>query len=174
MFEKDKEILLVDLKDSPLKKIKKFKGHKKPYLHRAFSVYLIKDNKILIQKRSKKKYHSKGLWANACCSHPITENIIKEANQRLSEELGITEKIEMKELFNFIYFAQLKNVYEYEFDHVLLGEYGGEINPNEDEVEDYKWIEISELEKELVKNPKIFAPWFLISAPIFLDKIKNS
>ena len=80
----------------------------------------------------------------------------------------------MKELFNFIYFAQLKNVYEYEFDHVLLGEYGGEINPNEDEVEDYKWIEISELEKELVKNPKIFAPWFLISAPIFLDKIKNS
>ncbi|MCI6542519.1 MAG: isopentenyl-diphosphate delta-isomerase [Firmicutes bacterium] len=173
MSENNKEILLVDLNDNPIGKMKKLDGHKKPFLHRAFSIYLINGNKVLIQKRSIKKYHSGGLWANACCSHPISEDIISEANKRLEEELGITAKIKLKNLFDFVYYAQLGTVFEYEFDYVLLGKYDGHINLNTEEVEDFEWIEISKLEKELIEKPEKFAPWFLISAPNVIKKIKN-
>ena len=73
-------LVKVDIFDNQLGVISKTDAHKSPILHRAFSVFLYNDNKeILIQKRAENKYHSTGLWANACCSHPQKdENIIQK------------------------------------------------------------------------------------------------
>lgn len=168
-----KEVLIVNLNDKPIKKVEKLFAHEKPLLHRAFSVFIINENKMLIQKRAKTKYHSPSLWANACCSHPLTNDILKEASLRLQEELGIIQPISLEELFSFVYFANLGNVCEYELDHVLLGNYNGKIKINLDEAEKFEWIEISKLEKQLEKNPRKFAPWFLICAPKVINIIKN-
>lgn len=168
-----KEVLVVDLNDNPIKKVEKLSAHKKPILHRAFSVFLIDGSKILIQKRAKTKYHSPSLWANACCSHPLTADISFEANLRLKEELGISKTIPLEELFSFVYFANLGAIFEYELDHVLLGNYSGKISINPEEAEKFEWIEISKLEKQLETNPKKFAPWFLICAPKVIEIIKN-
>ena len=54
---------------------------------------------------------------------------------------------------------------EYEFDHVIVGEYEGEIVPNPEEIQDYRWISYEELERELIDDPKKFSAWFLIAAP---------
>ena len=166
-------VLSVDLNDVPIKKIEKLSAHEKPTLHRAFSVFLLSGNKILIQRRAKTKYHSPSLWANACCSHPLSENIISEAKTRLSQELGIEEEVNLKEAFSFIYFFILKNLFEYEFDHVLVGNYSGEIKLNPNEADKFRWVEIEKLKRELVKNPKKFAPWFLICAPMLIKKLAN-
>ena len=107
-----KKVILVDLNDNPIGKMEKLEAHTLPNLHRAFSIFLIDGNKILIQKRAKTKYHSAGLWANACCSHPETNNIFEDAQKRLFEELGISEKIDLKEINSFIYFAKLESLYE--------------------------------------------------------------
>ena len=170
--EKNKKVLLVDINDNSIKKMSKLTAHITPNLHRAFSVFIFNKNKMLIQQRASSKYHSPLLWANACCSHPLTDNIVNEANIRLKEELGINKKIILKELFSFIYYANLGNIYEYELDHVLVGEYSESINYNIDEVKNYEWINIDELKKQLVNNPTKFAPWFLISAP-FVLKLLN-
>lgn len=45
---------------------------------------------MLIQKRAKEKYHSGGLWSNACCGHQITQDLLYEAQKRLFEELDTT------------------------------------------------------------------------------------
>lgn len=173
MNKEKKSVLLVDLADNPIKQIEKLKAHKRPILHRAFSVFLYNENKILIQRRAKTKYHSPSLWANACCSHPITNDIISEANVRLKEELGIKEKVELKPLFSFVYYAKLENVYEYELDHVLVGNYCGKIKLNKTEADKFKWVEVRTLEKLLVSKPNVFAPWFLICAPRVIKHLKK-
>ena len=169
-----KKVIHVDLNDNEIFKKEKLSAHIEPVLHRAFSIFLVNKNKILIQKRAKTKYHSAGLWANACCSHPETNNIFEEAQSRLFEELGITEKINLKEIYSFIYFAKLENLYEYELDHVLVGNYSGNVEINKEEAEEYMWITIENLEKELIESPKKFAPWFLICAPNVIKYLKNN
>ena len=117
-----KKVVLVDINNNPIGEMEKLSAHKKPILHRAFSVFLKnKKGEILIQKRADNKYHSGGLWANACCSHPedVNKSTLQSASERLIEELNI-EGVELKELFSFIYLAKYKeDLFEYEYDTVL-------------------------------------------------------
>ena len=73
-----------------LKPLEKLEVHKRGLRHKAVSVFLISDNNVLIQKRASMKYHTPGLWANTCCTHPLWSEDPKEcAHRRLKEELGI-------------------------------------------------------------------------------------
>lgn len=160
------EIVCVDIFDNELKIVTKEQAHVKPILHRAFSVFLVNDKKeILIQKRAYNKYHSGGLWANACCSHPKSkEDVLISAQNRLMEELNIS--CNLKELFTFTYLNKFNDaLFEYELDHVLLGEYKGEVVLNEEEAIEYRWVGLKELSNELLNEPNKFASWFLICAP---------
>ena len=89
MTERLNDLILVDCYDRPIGTAGKAEAHAAPLLHRAFSVFLINDNgELLLQKRAAGKYHSGGLWANACCSHPrVGEESIPSAEARLTEEL---------------------------------------------------------------------------------------
>jgi isopentenyl-diphosphate delta-isomerase len=50
----------------------KMEAHEKGVLHRAFSIFIFnRYGDMLLQQRAVDKYHSGGLWTNACCSHPI-------------------------------------------------------------------------------------------------------
>ena len=64
------ELILVDIFDQPVGSAGKAETHRKGLLHRAFSVFLLHGDQMLIQQRALHKYHSGGLWSNACCSHP--------------------------------------------------------------------------------------------------------
>lgn len=169
-----KQVVLVDVLNNPIGSMDKLSAHKKPCLHRAFSVFLINDNnEILIQKRAENKYHSGGKWANACCSHPQkeTDNIISSATQRLDEELGISG-VELKQLFDFVYFAQFnETLFEYEYDSVLIGKYNGEIILDKEEASEYKWVSKSWLVQDMTKNPSKYAVWFLSCASKVLSLI---
>lgn len=169
------EIVCVDVFDNELGVITKEQAHLKPILHRAFSVFLINNKKeILIQKRAENKYHSGGLWANACCSHPKSqEDVLISAEHRLVEELNVSANL--KELFTFIYLHKFNdNLYEYELDHVLLGKYSGNIVLNLEEASEYRWISINDLANELLNEPQKFASWFLICAPKVIKHLLNS
>ena len=128
----DNELILVDVFDREIGCIPKETAHRHPYLHRAFSIFLYHEQKLLLQKRAAEKYHSGGLWANACCSHPRWGEKLAEACQRrLQEELGIV--CPLQELTSFVYLHQFgPKLYEYEYDHILLGQYAGplQVNPH--------------------------------------------
>ena len=65
-------VILVDKNDNQIGTMEKMEAHKKALLHRAISVFIYNSKgEILIQRRALNKYHSSGLWANACCSHPF-------------------------------------------------------------------------------------------------------
>jgi isopentenyl-diphosphate delta-isomerase len=146
-------LVLVDEQDNAVGTMEKMEVHQKALLHRAFSVFIFNSNgEMLLQRRALSKYHSGGLWTNACCSHPNTaETPVQAAQRRLFEELGFVTDVEV--VFDFIYKAELDNeLTEYEFDHVLVGNYDGKIDINLSEVGDYCYRSIDDIRNEFSKS----------------------
>ena len=84
-------LILVNYRDEQIGQGYKLEVHQKGLLHRAFSVFLYDGNRLLLQKRAAGKYHSAGLWANTCCSHPrVGEELEDAISRRLLEEAGIS------------------------------------------------------------------------------------
>lgn len=170
----DDTLVLVDLFDNEIGKASKKEVHEKGLLHRAFSVFIVNDGRMLIQKRNRNKYHSGGLWTNACCSHPRYGELLDEAViRRIKEELGITTQFD--KAFRFVYRSTFKNgITEYEYDHVFISDYNGNIEPDEDEIEEYKWVGLEELADDLVNYPDKYTAWFQIAAPKVLELVYES
>jgi isopentenyl-diphosphate delta-isomerase len=172
----NENIVIVDIFDNEIGYGEKLETHVREKLHRAFSLFIVRENKILIQKRAEDKYHSGGLWANSCCSHHrYGKDFDTSVRERVKEELGIdSEKFDYKELFTFIYYAKFDKLAEYEYDHVLISDYSGEITPNESEMSEIRWIDVETLKKELEDEPQKFSSWFLICAPKVIEYVKNN
>lgn len=157
-------VILVDENDNAVGQMEKMQAHYKGTLHRAFSVFL-HDGKgnVLLQRRALSKYHSGGLWTNACCSHPREgENVIEAAHRRLMEELGVDCPV--KEVSTFIYRAELdKDMIEHELDHVLTGQiHVNEFPLNPKEVDSVDWMAFDHLVDDIKENPSKYTVWFQI------------
>ncbi len=157
---------LVNKKDEVVGTEEKIKAHEKALLHRAFSVFVFnKKKELLIQRRALTKYHCPGIWANTCCSHPfLGEDIAEASHRRLQEEFGFDVK-KFKYIGKFIYRAEFDNgLTEHELDHVLTAEACEEIilNPNKEEICDYRWISIADLKKDISVNSEKYSPWLKI------------
>jgi isopentenyl-diphosphate delta-isomerase len=154
-------IILVDEHDNAIGTMEKMEAHRKGVLHRAFSVLLFNSNgEVLLQKRSKNKYHTAGLWTNTCCSHPLPHESIKDATRRrLKHEMGID--IQPQFAFKFIYRIDLEgDLIEHEFDHVFLGTYDGIPVINKEEVEEWKFMNLNSLRTDMEQYPESYTPWF--------------
>ncbi len=154
-------VVLVDPMGREIGTEEKLKAHREGKLHRAFSIFIFNTlGELLLQKRSETKYHSGGLWTNTCCSHPrLGESHYWEARRRLNEEMGFD--CELTELFSFIYHAKLENnLFEHELDHVFVGRYDGQPVPNPDEADDWKWMDIEKLKRDVGENPEHYTYWF--------------
>lgn len=161
------EVILVNTQDEPLGTMEKMEAHRKALLHRAFSIFIFDRNgKMLLQQRAATKYHSPGLWTNACCSHPRPgETELQAGLRRLQEELGFVTPIE--KAFHFTYRADFDNgLTEHEFDHVFTGFYEGPMDLNPAEVSAITWKSMHEIEADLQQQPGRFTAWFAIAFPL--------
>lgn len=120
---------------------------------------------MLLQQRALNKYHSGGLWTNACCSHPRPGEETKDAAlRRLKEEMGF--KTEIEKVFDFVYKAEFDNgLTEYEFDHVFTGEYEGPIDFNKEEVKDCCYKPMEEIKDSLKIHSDRYTAWFQLAFP---------
>lgn len=160
---KEEQVVLVDEKNKALGLMPKLEAHEKGILHRAFSVFIFNDrNQLMLQQRAAHKYHSPLLWTNTCCSHQREgESNLVAGKRRLFEEMGFS--VELKEVFSFVYKAPFDNgLIEHELDFVLLGYFNGEPNINKDEVEDWKWMSLEEVKKDIEQCPQLYTVWFKI------------
>jgi len=161
------EVILVNESDEPLGVMEKMEVHRKALLHRAFSVFIFNSQgKMLLQQRAQQKYHSAGLWTNACCSHPRPgEDTREAANRRLQEELGFTA--DLKKIFEFTYRSEFDNgLTEFEFDHVFAGIHDQAPAPNREEVSDYCFRSLDEIRKDLAADPGKYTAWFHLAFPM--------
>jgi isopentenyl-diphosphate Delta-isomerase len=156
-------VVLVDENDAPLGTMEKMEAHEKGVLHRAFSVFIFNSiGEMLLQQRAFSKYHSGGLWTNACCSHPREgEATIDAAHRRLQEEMGFD--CEIKKAFDFIYKKELdQGLTEHEFDHVFIGEFEEGFHFNPDEVSAAVYKPVQEVLEEVAQTPEKYTEWFKI------------
>ncbi len=169
-----RELILVDENDAVVGYGEKMKTHEEGALHRAFSLFVLNDDdQLLLQRRALEKYHSGGLWANTCCSHPYRgEDIGQTIHERLQEEMGFD--CELQPLFTFIYRAELDNgMTEHEFDHVFIGRYNEPPAPNPDEVCEWKWMPLDGLREEMERSPHTYAYWLRAAYPRFLEEYRK-
>jgi isopentenyl-diphosphate delta-isomerase len=120
---------------------------------------------MLMQQRAIHKYHSGGLWTNACCSHPEPgEDTAMAAGKRLREEMGF--EIPVAKIFDFVYKATFDNgLTEYEFDHVFVGEYEGVVNYDKEEVMDVCYQSMPGISHSLKGHPEKYTAWFHLAFP---------
>jgi len=178
MKQNSEYVILVDENDHPTGSEEKLKAHQDGLCHRAFSVFVFymaeKEIEILLQQRQFGKYHSGGLWTNACCSHPKPdEDTILAGERRLFEELGI--QIKLKDVGGFHYIAKFENgLTENEMDHVLIGfSQNKTVDINPQEVNAVVWMPISELLQDLIDHPKKYTAWFAPALEIALMNLQE-
>ncbi len=159
-------VILVNEFDMETGIMDKLSAHQTGELHRAFSIFIFNTKgELLLQQRAEEKYHSPGLWSNTCCSHPRPGEITEEAcNRRLMEEMGMICQLSFG--FSFIYKFEFPNgLTEHEFDHVYFGKTTDLPDLNRNEVKDWKYISLSDLEQEISINPENYTAWLKICMP---------
>lgn len=151
--------------DGTLVPVDKLHAHEAAIKHKAVSVFVVWDGQILLQRRALSKYHTPGLWANTCCTHPLWgETSLDCANRRLKEELGVSG-LAPKYKHTLEYKADVGNgLTEHEVVDVFVAEWieGTPIDPNPSEVSDASWSKIGALASDLEKEPGRFTPWLHI------------
>lgn len=155
------QIALVDTNDNIIGYGDKQQVHIDGILHRAFSILICNGKgEMLIHQRALNKYHSPGLWTNACCSH-LTEGEQMETviYDRLQHEMGFS--CPLKHLFTFHYRVEFDNgLIENEIDWVYLGRFDGIPSPNPHEVANWEWVDIRFLLNDIEKNQGSYTYWF--------------
>lgn len=155
-------VILVDALDRELGTMDKLEAHQKGLLHRAISVFVFNEkNEMLLQRRALEKYHSAGLWTNACCSHPRPGESAQEAAiRRAQEEIGLSLQeltLETKYLYQCVFENGLT---EYELDYLFVTTSSLQPLPDASEVMDWRWVTKENLQKELNHHPSQFTFWF--------------
>lgn len=168
------KILIPAWVDGVLTPVEKLEVHQRGLRHKAVSVFVLRGSDVLLQRRALTKYHTPGLWANACCTHPQWEEEAEHcAVRRLYEELGIVlANPEFRKTLE--YRADVGNgLSEHEVVELFIAQIDGEvpIKPNPDEVMDYEWVDYTELQQRISKNPDLFTPWLRIYMADFAESI---
>ncbi|MBQ6395926.1 MAG: isopentenyl-diphosphate Delta-isomerase [Atopobiaceae bacterium] len=172
------ELVLVDEHDQEVGTATKERVHLEGLLHRAFSVVLWREGndgvELLLSRRAEGKYHSAGLWANSCCSHPRSdEELLDAADRRVREELGCGVR-GLEEIGSFVYRVEFDNgLVEHEFDHVLVGRCVGALSPDPSEASAVRWMEAGRLAEELEREPERFCAWAPRVLRIAMDRLRD-
>jgi isopentenyl-diphosphate delta-isomerase len=166
------QVVLVNENDKQIGLMPKLEAHEKGVLHRAFSVFIFNSKgEMLLQQRAFGKYHSEGLWSNTCCSHPFPgEATHKAAARRLDEEMGIVTDLHF--LYAFQYHANLENgLTENEYDHVFWGVSDAQPVIDSTEVHHYKYLQVDDIQADMLKNPDNYTEWFKICLSDVIAKL---
>ncbi|SHH62022.1 isopentenyl-diphosphate Delta-isomerase [Marivita hallyeonensis] len=157
-----------------LSPVEKLDAHIRGLKHKAISVFVLKGDEVLIQRRAMGKYHTPGLWANTCCTHPNwEESSINCAQRRLREELGI-EGLNLEYRDRVEYRADVGGgLIEHEVVDVFVAKVdkAPEINLNPDEVMATRWVRYADLIDEVVNDPSRFTPWLRIYLDTYASQI---
>ena len=135
-------------RDGTLAPVEKLQVHRLGLKHKAVSVFVLNRGRVLIQQRARGKYHTPGLWANTCCTHPDWDETSADcAMRRLHEELGISgiypsfrDRVEYRaEVGGGLTEHEVVDIFVANAPDTL------DIAPNPDEVMATRWVDLYEL-----------------------------
>lgn len=148
-----------------LQPVEKLAAHQRGLKHMAVSVFVVSADGILIQQRAMGKYHTPGLWANTCCTHPEWGEAASVcALRRLDEELGI-KGLRPNYRGQVEYRADVGDgMIEHEVVEVFVATAPSSLplDPDPDEVMATRWVSADQLRQMIGDEPARFTPWLRI------------
>ncbi len=165
-FQTQKEVITAIDTNGELYPINKWDAHVRNVPHLAVSIFLFNRGRMLLQQRADSKYHSGGLWANTCCSHPRWNESLQDcAHRRLFEEVGC-QNIELSVFGKIAYEAYVGGtLYENEIAHCFVGYVDDDTLPtlfNRDEVQAVRWHDMPSLRTDIQDNSSAYSKWIRI------------
>lgn len=167
-------ILIPAWTNGTLSPVEKLKVHQDGLRHKAVSIFVIAQGKLLLQQRAYEKYHTPGLWTNTCCTHPHwEEDPATCAKRRLVEELNLeTDYLTHRGTIEYradvgggLFEHEVVDLFTVSFDAPF------EVTPNPHEVYDTKWAALETLQQEVDTHPSHYTPWFRIYVHEHLNAI---
>lgn len=151
--------------DGILTPVEKLEVHRRGLRHLAISVFVMQGDKTLLQRRALGKYHTPGLWANTCCTHPRWGEAPEAcAARRLEEELGITG-LALRRAGGIEYRADVgQGLIEHEVVDLFVAQAPQDLTLrlNPSEVMDTAWVSLPDLTRSVQAQPHRFTPWLRI------------
>jgi len=151
--------------DGTLQPVEKLHAHIAGLRHKAVSVFVMCDDAILLQRRALGKYHTPGLWANTCCTHPHwEEDPTTCAARRLTQEMGISG-LDLVHRGVIEYRADVGgDMIEHEVVDLFTAQATRDLPMalNPDEVSEAAWVSIADLRQHVAADPNRFTPWLRI------------
>lgn len=148
-----------------LQPAEKLEVHRKGWPHPAVSVFVNCGEDTLLQRRAKGKYHTPGLWSNACCTHPQWGESAQDcAARRLREELGL-EARGLVHCGQASYRANVgTDLVENEIVEIFALDLAERpvLMPHPEEVAETGWMSYSDLRARIGSRPQDFTPWLAI------------
>lgn len=133
-------------------------------LHLGFSCYLFnRQGKFLLTRRALSKKVWPGVWTNSVCGHPSPGESNEAAVARRAEyELGLDRLTDLELILgDYRYRTPPYNgIVENEVCPVFFGLVDKEPQPNPDEVEEFKWVDWTSVERLIDNDPQKYSYWF--------------
>ena len=135
-------------------------------LHLAFSCHLFDSQcRTLLTRRALSKLTWPGVWTNSFCGHPAPGESFEEAIiRRAAVELNITVTNIQPALPDFRYQAtDASEIVENEICPVFTAVYESDapLTPNAEEVCDWAWTDVVDVEEAVTATPFAFSPWLV-------------
>lgn len=136
-------------------------------LHLAFSCYLVDgEGRVLLTRRALGKRSWPGVWTNSFCGHPRPgENLVDAVSRHGRGELGLEPEAIRPVLPDFAYRAvDASGVVENEVCPVFVARATADVEPHPDEVEEHRWVDVSDLRETVRVAPWALSPWLVEQA----------
>jgi len=142
------DILIPAWIDGQLQPVEKRQTHLRRLRHKAVSVFVMRDAETLLQRRDLSKYHTPSLWANACC-----------AQRRLEKKFGRAGQVPVyrdtveyrADVGGGMIEHEVVEIYTLQVEQI-------DIHSNPEEVMDYRWQNLTNLNNTIAEEPEIFTP----------------
>ena len=163
------KIIFVDKNDNVIGSGTKEQAWKHGDIHRIARLLVFNDKReLLIHKRSNKLSNLPGKWDQSAAGHVDEgEEYLEAAKRELEEEVGITG-VELTEVGRF-YQDKIADdgKIKKRFNVLYKAEYNGDVNFDENEVSEVRWIKLDELENWMNDQPRDFTQGFIESYELY-------
>ena len=166
-------ITIVDENDKAIGTAPRREAHEKGLWHRIVVIHVFNSGgQIYIQKRSPNSDTAPNLWDHSAAGHvDANEASVDAAKRELNEELGIrVEKITFIATYKRQTTSDNKILNRYWYIYSAV--YDGEIQLQEEEITEGKFVDLDWLKKDIETQPDIYTGGFKKSLSVYLESTK--